>query len=135
MREFEYTALPARVVFGFDTLRRVIDELRTLGCSRAFVVSDPFHAGGAALRLMRLLDGDGVYLSTDATMHTPVDITERVIERIAEVHADCIVSLDGGSTIGLGKALALRTDLPQIVIPTTYAGSEATPILGETIGG
>jgi maleylacetate reductase len=32
----------------------------------------------------------------------------------------------------LSKALALRTDLPQVVIPTTYAGSEATPILGET---
>src|SRR2546425_11413112 len=46
--------------------------------------------------------------------------------------ADCLVSLGGGSTIGLGKALALRTDLPQVAIPTTYAGSEATPILGQT---
>src|SRR5262249_56343775 len=44
-------------------------------------------------------------------------------------------ALGGGSTTGLGKAIALRTDLPQIVIPTTYAGSEATPILGETVAG
>jgi hypothetical protein len=35
----------------------------------------------------------------------------------------------------LGKAIALRTDLPQIAVPTTYAGSEATPILGETENG
>ena len=45
------------------------------------------------------------------------------------------MSLGGGSTIGLGKAPALRTDLPQIAIPTTYAGSEMTSILGETEGG
>jgi maleylacetate reductase len=55
MKGFEYTALPARVVFGFDTLRRVIDELRSLGCSRAFVVSDPFHAGGAGRSPTRVI--------------------------------------------------------------------------------
>jgi alcohol dehydrogenase class IV len=42
------------------------------------------------------------------------------------------VAIGGGSTIGLGKAIALRTDMPQVVIPTTYAGSEMTPVLGET---
>ncbi|KAG6846941.1 hypothetical protein H0H93_010984, partial [Arthromyces matolae] len=52
-----------------------------------------------------------------------------------ELRADCVVSVGGGSTIGLGKAIALRTDLPQIVIPTTYAGSEATPIIGQTESG
>lgn len=40
--------------------------------------------------------------------------------------------IGGGSTTGLGKAIAYRTDLPQVVIPTTYAGSEMTPILGQT---
>src|SRR3546814_14826616 len=51
------------------------------------------------------------------------------------MEADCRGAIGGGSTTGLGKAIALRTDLPQIVIPTTYAGSEATPILGETVEG
>jgi maleylacetate reductase len=68
-------------------------------------------------------------------MHTPVDVTERVMTQLVSCEADCLVSLGGGSTIGLGKALALRTDLPQIVLPTTYAGSEATPVLGETQDG
>ena len=54
---------------------------------------------------------------------------------MASTRADCTVAIGGGSTIGLGKAIALRTDLPQIAVPTTYAGSEATPILGETRDG
>ena len=54
---------------------------------------------------------------------------------LRDLGLDCTIALGGGSTIGLGKAIALRTDLPQIVIPTTYAGSEATPILGETESG
>lgn len=37
------------------------------------------------------------------------------------------MAVGGGSTTGLAKALALRTDLPQLILPTTYAGSEVTP--------
>jgi maleylacetate reductase len=65
-------------------------------------------------------------------MHTPVEVTERAMRALSEAGADCLVALGGGSTTGLGKALAYRTDLPQIVVPTTYAGSEVTPILGQT---
>lgn len=129
---FQYTALPARVVFGFGTIAKVADELASLDRKRAFVLSDPHHATVAAAGLMRVLGDLGVGLSTDAVMHTPLAITERVMEKLADCNADCIVALGGGSTIGLAKALALRTDLPQIVLPTTYAGSEATPVLGET---
>jgi maleylacetate reductase len=68
-------------------------------------------------------------------MHTPVEVTEAAISVFADIRADCVVSVGGGSTTGLGKAIALRTDAPQVVIPTTYAGSEVTPILGETKGG
>jgi alcohol dehydrogenase class IV len=41
----------------------------------------------------------------------------------------------GGSTTGLGKAIALESSLPILAIPTTYAGSEMTPIYGITEGG
>src|SRR3546814_1057586 len=67
-----------------------------------------------------------------AAMHTPVEVSDRAVAYADAIEADCLVAIGGGSTTGLGKAIALRTDLPQIVIPTTYAGSEATPILGET---
>ena len=68
-------------------------------------------------------------------MHTPVEVTEEALAEYEELAADCVVAIGGGSTTGLGKAIALRTDAPQLVIPTTYAGSEVTPILGETADG
>jgi len=76
-----------------------------------------------------------VGLYSNATMHTPTDITEEALELAQRLGADCVVALGGGSTIGLGKAIALRTDLPQIVIPTSYAGSEATTVIGQTENG
>jgi Iron-containing alcohol dehydrogenase len=71
----------------------------------------------------------------EAAMHTPVDVTELASATFKASGADCVVSLGGGSTTGLGKAIATRTGADQIVIPTTYAGSEMTDILGETKSG
>ncbi|KAF2152116.1 maleylacetate reductase [Myriangium duriaei CBS 260.36] len=68
-------------------------------------------------------------------MHTPTHITDKALSYAKEVKADCVVSIGGGSTIGLGKAISIRTGLQHVCIPTTYAGSDQTPILGETEGG
>jgi maleylacetate reductase len=132
MESFGYTPLQTRVVFGRGTLGRVAAESEALGCRRAFVVSDAYHAKGAAAAVRESLGDRAVGFSSDAVMHTPVEVTDRVLKSVAQASADCLVSLGGGSTTGLSKALALRTGLPQIAIPTTYAGSEATPILGQT---
>jgi maleylacetate reductase len=134
MHSFVYTGLPSKVLFGFGTLDKVADEVRLLDCRRALVLSTPqqeVQANDLAGRLGRLCVGTFM----EAAMHTPVAITEQALAVARERQADCTVALGGGSTTGLGKAIALRTDLPQIVVPTTYAGSEATPILGETEGG
>jgi len=74
-------------------------------------------------------------LFTDATIHTPVEITERGLSAAEEAQADCLIAIGGGSATGLSKAIAVQTGLPQIVLPTTYAGSEMTPLLGETRAG
>ena len=133
MRPFVYTALPARVVFGSGTLARVPEEVRALG-RRALVLSTPQQRAEAEALAARLGDlSAGVF--AEAAMHTPIEVTERALAAVRATGADCTVALGGGSTTGLGKAIALRTDLPQVVVPTTYAGSEATPILGETEGG
>ena len=134
MQPFIYNALPSRVIFGFATLAQTADEIRALGCSRALVLTTP-QQRDAGERLVAQLGDLAVGLYDNATMHTPVDVTRDALEVVKRSGADCVVALGGGSTIGLGKAIALNTDLPQIVIPTTYAGSEATPIIGQTENG
>jgi maleylacetate reductase len=134
MQSFVYSSAPSRVVFGSGTLSRVADEVKMLGCRRALVLSTPQQAN-AAHDLSQRLGYLAVGVFSGAAMHTPVEVTDQAMKTVRETAADCTVALGGGSTTGLGKAIALRTDLPQIVIPTTYAGSEATPILGETRDG
>src|SRR6266852_1342546 len=106
MEAFEYSALPARVIFGFGTLPRVTDELNALGLKRAFVLSDPHHATVGAARLMHALDRLGVHLSTDAVMHTPVDVTERIMAKLVACDADCLISLGGRRIINKKKHIA-----------------------------
>ena len=131
---FTFENLPCRVVFGSGTLAEAKAEVERLGGKRALVLTTPQQeAQGKALgsALGPLFAG----LFAGATMHTPVEVTERAIAAMKECKADCVVALGGGSTTGLGKALALRTGINQLCIPTTYAGSEMTPILGQTENG
>nr|WP_315834718.1 maleylacetate reductase [Bradyrhizobium prioritasuperba] len=74
-------------------------------------------------------------LFSRARMHTPIEITSEALAIVESQDIDGLVAIGGGSTVGLGKALSLRTGLPHIAMPTTYAGSEMTPILGETAQG
>jgi maleylacetate reductase len=129
--DFIYTANPARIVFGPGSLAKVTDEIRQLGGSRALVLSTPFQREDAE-RLNHELGELGAGVFSEAAMHTPVAVTVQAVAAYAEVGADCVVALGGGSTIGLGKAIAYRNGAPQVVVATTYAGSEATPILGQT---
>ncbi|WP_030169891.1 maleylacetate reductase and hydroxyquinol 1,2-dioxygenase domain-containing protein [Streptomyces sp. NRRL S-813] len=134
MRTFAHTSPPSRVVFGAGTVGRLRQEVERLGCSRILLLSSPPVAEAAA-RVREAL-GDVLAAEFDgAAMHTPVEVTEQALEVLTGAAADGIVAVGGGSTTGLSKALALRTDLPQVIVPTTYAGSEVTPVLGETRAG
>ena len=131
---FTYTALPARVLFGNGMLGQLEDEVRALGSQKAFVITTPFQAA-LGREICARFSGMDAALFTEAAMHTPVEVTEKALGELESAKADCLVAIGGGSTIGLAKALALRTDLPQIAVATTYAGSEMTPILGQTENG
>jgi maleylacetate reductase len=131
---FSYAGSPARIVFGDGSRSKVGEWIVTAGCKRALVLATP-HQKADAEALATEIGSLACGVFTGATMHTPVDVTEAAMKMVAETEADCVVSLGGGSTTGLGKAIAYRTDLLQIVVPTTYAGSEVTPILGQTEGG
>jgi alcohol dehydrogenase class IV len=134
LRTFVHDDGGPRIVFGPGALGQVADEVSRLGGSRALVLSTPGRRDLAG-RVVEVL-GDSVAGTFDgATMHTPVEVTERAVKESTALDADALVSIGGGSTTGLGKAMAVRTGLPHVVLPTTYAGSEVTPVLGETADG
>jgi maleylacetate reductase len=134
MEPFIYHGLPSRVIFGAGSLAQVEREIGLLGATRAIVLATPQQRAQAeALATSLGSRAAGVY--AEAVMHVPVE-TARAARQFAEsVGADCAIAIGGGSTTGLGKAIALETALPIIAIPTTYAGSEMTPIYGLTEGG
>lgn len=134
MDPFVYTSAPARVIFGRGTLAQLPAEIDRLGARQVLVLSTPEQASEAA-RLAALIGPRAAGTFSGARMHTPTDVTAQAMAVVESLSADAVVAVGGGSTTGLGKAIAFRTDLPQIVVPTTYAGSEATPILGETENG
>jgi maleylacetate reductase len=131
---FTYTGLPARVVFGSGTIATLPAEIDRLGLRRVIVLATPQQREDAK-RMAASLNGRAVAVFSEATMHTPTHVTEAAVAAVRACEADGVLAIGGGSTTGLGKAIALRTGLPQIVVPTTYAGSEMTPILGETKDG
>jgi len=131
---FDAQSAAVRVRFGVGIRHQLAAEIERLGCRRALVLSTPPQAD-SAMELAAGLKGLAAGIFTRATMHTPVTVTAEALEHARSIEADCLVALGGGSTTGLGKAVAYRTDLPQIVVPTTYAGSEATAILGQTENG
>lgn len=134
MESFEYNANPARVIFGSGSIKRLPEELKQLGKSRPLLLSTPQQIF-AAENIRGIIGDDGIPIFAEATMHTPREITEKAIAFSQSRETDCIISIGGGSTIGLGKAVSIRTGLYHIAVATTYAGSEVTPILGETSDG
>ena len=134
MHDNEANISGQRVLFGAGIRHELTSEIERLGCSHALLLSTP-QQSDSVLDLATSINGHVAGVYSRATMHTPVDVTEDALIHARDVSADCVIAVGGGSTTGLGKAIALRTDLPQIVVPTTYAGSEATPILGETENG
>ena len=131
---FIYQARPSRVIFGAGSLEHLEREVLELGARRAIVLCTP-EQRDLAERIIERLGARAAGLYDRATMHVPIEIARDAQAFARSCAADCAVAIGGGSTIGLGKAIALESSLPILAIPTTYAGSEMTPIYGLTEGG
>jgi alcohol dehydrogenase class IV len=134
MKSFVYNGQPGRVVFGAGALSRLAPEIEALGARRALVLSTPEQRASAE-RVADLLGPRAAGVFDRAVMHVPIETAREAREEARRLGADCAVAIGGGSTTGLGKAIALDSGLPILAIPTTYAGSEMTPIYGITEGG
>ena len=134
MERFVYTASPSRIVFGADSIDQLPAEIERLGATRALVLCTP-NQREQAQAIADRLPGRVAGIFDEAAMHVPIETARKARALASELKADCALAVGGGSTIGLGKAIALESGLPIIAVPTTYAGSEATPIYGITEAG
>ena len=134
MHAFTYSSNPARVVFGAGSLQHLAREIDALGARKALVLCTPGQRP-LAERVAALLAGRCAGVFDRAVMHVPIETAREAREVARRAGADCAVAVGGGSTTGLGKAIALESGLPILAIPTTYAGSEMTPIYGITEAG
>lgn len=134
MRDFIFNGQPSRVVFGAGSLAHLEREIDLLGAKRALVLSTPGQAH-LAQRVADRLGARAAGIFPRAVMHVPIETARQARDEARRLNADCAIAIGGGSTTGLGKAIALDCGLPILAIPTTYAGSEMTPIYGITEAG
>ncbi|WP_433381842.1 maleylacetate reductase [Actinoplanes sp. CA-142083] len=131
---FTYSALPMRVVFGAGSLDSLPGEISFLKLEKVLVLCGP-RQEAVGVAVAEALGDRCAGLLPEATMHVPAEVAAKARRVAAELGADGCVAVGGGSAIGLGKAVALEHGLPVVAVPTTYAGSEMTPVWGLTENG
>jgi maleylacetate reductase len=134
VKDFVHDSPAARVLFGPGALARVPAEVDRLAGRRVLLIADA-QAKRYADELAERLGGRMAGRTDEVVVHVPAEVAAAAVALAREVAADLVVSLGGGSATGLAKAVALATSLPVLAVPTTYAGSEMTPIWGLTEGG
>jgi maleylacetate reductase len=132
VQAFQYEALPGRVIFGRGAVRtRLAGEVDGLAAARVLVIASPSEEQ-LVRELAEPFADRVVGMFTGVRPHVPVAVADAARAQAAAASADLVLSVGGGSTTGTAKAVALTTGLPIIAVPTTYAGSEVTPVWGLT---
>lgn len=126
------TASP-RIVFGAGSIVRIAAELDAIGLSKPLVITTAGRSD--ALSTVRRHLGAGLAGVCDrAALHVPIERVREAVAHTDQLSPDVLLSIGGGSAVGLAKAVALERRLPIVAVPTTYAGSEMTSIWGLTDG-
>ena len=132
--QFVHDVPPQRVVFAPGATAKVADEAAQLGLARALVIATPGSGARLGSRIVDLLGSRSAGLHAQAVVHVPRAVAEAGLAAARQATADGLVAVGGGAAIGLAKAIALETRLPILAVPTTYSGSEASPLYGMTDG-
>src|SRR4051794_3836850 len=131
---FVHDVAPQRVVFAFGAVERVGEEAVRLGLERALTIATPGSGARLGSRVVALLGARAAGLHAEAVVHVPNEVAAAGLAAARSARADGLVAVGGGAAIRLAKAIARDTGLPMVAVPTTYSGSEATPIWGTTEG-
>jgi maleylacetate reductase len=123
-----------RVVFALGAVARVADETARLGLTHALVVATPGSGARLGARIVETLGVCSAGLHAQAMIHVPKPVAEAGVAAARAANGDGLVAAGGGAAIGLAKIIARDLGLPIVAVPTTYSGSEATPIWGMSDG-
>ena len=148
---FEYAHSAQQVVFGVGVVDRLGEFGERYHWPRLLLcTSGSSQRSGHVARIQAALGARLVAIYDRVQPHVPDYQVAEVLVLAEEYEIDAIIGLGGGSPIGMAKAIslaleakrvgnpvdaALPTDqplIPVIAIPTTYAGSEMTPVYGVT---
>lgn len=151
MNEFHITGYAQEVIFGPGALGQIDQAVERMGWRRVLLcTSGSQQRSGAGTMLKNLLDERLVASYEQARAHVPADQVDEVVELAEARQVDAVIGLGGGSALGLAKAVSFaleerrdaaragnvsslaQAQVPVIAIPTTYAGSEMTPVYGIT---
>lgn len=127
---FTHDTLGQRVVLGSGgVVEAVATEVDRLGGGPVMLVAgEPEATLGD-----RVAQGLQVALRWgEVRQHVPLELARRARAAAADAGIRIVVSVGGGSTTGLAKAIAMEQDVAIVAVPTTYAGSEATDVWGLT---
>ena len=129
-QEFTHRTLGQTVCFGQGKAsQHAAREARDRDARRLMLIASERESAHAATVAADL---DVHIFWNEVIQHVPVNLAHRATAAARDGGVDLIVSVGGGSTTGLAKAIALETGIPIIAVPTTFAGSEATNVWGLT---
>ena len=130
---FDHRSLAGEVRFGPGRLGEIAEVLDARGLTRVLLV-DGLEVAVVRERLARLMGHRLIATLEHIAPHVPVADADAARALVRREGLDGVVALGGGSATGLAKAIALTDAVEIVALPTTYAGSEMTPIWGLTEG-
>ena len=143
---FSYETASQKVTFGAGDQKLLSEILDDFGWQRLFLCTSPrLRENGSIEMIFSSLEEKVVAVFDKTVSHVPEAQVAEALAIARESGCDVVIGLGGGSAIGLAKAVSYELsagqhfkqhttdlDIPIIAIPTTYAGSEMTPVFGVT---
>ncbi len=126
---FDYRSFPNQIHFGNGKISILPDLLKKY--KKAMIFAEQ-RMNQYVNDLTAALGQDRIIQFSNIIQHVPEYLVQEAHDKLSVFKPDVLVSIGGGSSIGLAKVLALETKLPIIAVPTTFAGSEQTNIWGIT---
>jgi maleylacetate reductase len=97
-----------------------------------FVCTPSLKASSHAARVRTSLGSRLAAEFTEVEPHVPQETVDAARALARQHKIEVVVAMGGGSAMGVGKGVVAGEGKSLIAIPTTYAGSEMTPVFGTT---